>query len=849
MEDFPVSATAPTSQFFGASDRRTRDFIALRDCFEICRKRRRTLAGIVAGFLLLGLSYCLVSPNNFEASARVALRMQPGSSLALDANQPFAPASILSTPLQLETMVDIFKSERLGWRVITATQLYDSPKFALNFSKRFPGFDPSNPTPEIQSYLLERFDKNLRVRTLPRTLLIQIDFRCHDPVLAARVVNAMLAEYAGLESQSRREATSLDADWLSVQLRDLTAQTEIKEQQLAEFERKHNFLTSQQSTQDGQRIDTLHDPSIQQVEEAGRLLAAASGDRILREALYREAQAGNPEQVLAANPELQAEMGPGGATLVQQLRSRSSEIGVELAQLKAEHGPNFPRVLELDRAITDIARQIAIEDANLLEGFRRSWTSAAGREQLLHRQMEDRMAEGLHQNDALLQYSVLHEQVVANRSLASRMETRIREATFAAGVHGPSITVVDSARVPFKPVSPNWMLSFAIALFVGIFAAVLGVFSVEMWHRYVAASMRAAALAIPVVLALYIASFQLFAQAPTPNTSGLPTGVVRLPSSVTPVTPSTNAADSPQIWNSIASPAGATSDSTLAHATVIPLNLPIAPGDIVQVSEFHVPEFRTTTRVAEDGTVLLPMLGQVKMLDLTEIQAARLIEKAFLDQGLLLHPHVSVMVTTAVGQDVSVMGEVARPGVYGYTPHHRLLDLISAASGLAPNAGRLVTVVHRDDPNTAHAVVLDPGGLDTKVEHNPNLSPGDTVLVSRAGLVYVIGDVVRPGGFAVDPVQGLTIVQALSLAWGATPNASVSKAILIRDQPGGRTLTTLNLRRMIRGQDPDQPVRDRDILFVPDSAAKNLLNRSLESAIQSAIGVTIYAGLVYSQRF
>ena len=88
-------------------------------------------------------------------------------------------------------------------------------------------------------------------------------------------------------------------------------------------------------------------------------------------------------------------------------------------------------------------------------------------------------------------------------------------------------------------------------------------------------------------------------------------------------------------------------------------------------------------------------------------------------------------------------------------------------------------------------------------------------------------------------MQGLTIVQALSLAWGATPNAAVGKAILIRDQPGGRTLTTLNLRRMIRGQDPDQPVRDRDILFVPDSATKTLLNKSLESAIQSAIGVTI----------
>ena len=121
--------------------------------------------------------------------------------------------------------------------------------------------------------------------------------------------------------------------------------------------------------------------------------------------------------------------------------------------------------------------------------------------------------------------------------------------------------------------------------------------------------------------------------------------------------------------------------------------------------------------------------------------------------------------------------------------------------------------------------------------------------VSRAGLVYVVGDVIRPGGFPVDPVQGLTVVQALSLAWGPSQNAASSKAVLIREQKGGRAMITLNLKRMLHGQDPDQPVEDRDILYVPDSVAKNLVNRTLESAIQSTIGVTIYSALVYSQRY
>jgi polysaccharide export outer membrane protein len=216
---------------------------------------------------------------------------------------------------------------------------------------------------------------------------------------------------------------------------------------------------------------------------------------------------------------------------------------------------------------------------------------------------------------------------------------------------------------------------------------------------------------------------------------------------------------------------------------------------------------------------------------------------------MLLHPHASVFVMAQAGQDVSVLGEVARPGVYPYTLHHRLLDLISAASGLSQSAGRLVNVFHRSDPQTPHPVVLDPGGTDTSSDHNPELMPGDTVQVSRAGLVYVIGDVVRPGGFPVDPAQGLTVVQALSLAWGPSQNAATGRALLIREQKGGRTLTTLNLGKMIHGQEPDQPIHDRDILFVPDSTAKNLWNKTLESAIQSVVGVSIYAAMVYSQRF
>ncbi len=783
--------------------------------------------------------------------------MQATSSLTVDSAEAVAPASILSTPLQLETLVNVLRSDQLAWRVITGMKLYESGTFSRNFLEKYPGFDAVRPTAEAQSYLLDAFAKRLKVRSLPRTLLIEVRFRSRDAAQAAAVANAVVAGYMAEEAESRRDATHEAAGWLLGQLGPLTANVEAKEKRLAAFEREHNFMSQQQTVPGGQPVETLHDPTILRVDEAGRQLAVASGDRILRESLYREAQQGNPELVLAANPELQAELGPGGATMVQQLRVHVSEVGVELAQLRAEHGPNYPRVVELERAQVDLEQQIKVEDGNLLEAFERTWKAAAVREKLLQAELDARMAEGLRQNDATMQYSVLHGEVESGRELISRLTRRIEDATLSAGVRSASITVVDRARQPVKPVTPDLPLYLAITLFVGVWIAVAGVLLLE--------ALRPLRGAIVTVLLLMIGLNGLggVAQAPTPNTQGLPSGVVRLPQTPTAVS-SPNAKDAPAIWNA-AGPVGNEQSPPNAGNRVAgmgmgpSLALPIAAGDFLQVSEFHLAEFRSSVRVAADGTVTLPLVGEVKLLGMSEPKAARAIEKALLTGGLLLHPQVTVLVTSAVGQDVSVLGEVVRPGVYPYTVHHRLLDLLSAASGLSGNAGRLVTVVHRDEngdvgagkphASVPQAVILDPSGTDTKVEHNPELAPGDTVQVSRAGLVYVIGDVVRPGGFAVDPVQGLTIVQALSLAWGSTPNAAVGKAILIRDQPGGRTLTTLNLKRMIRGQDPDLSLRDRDILFVPDSTAKTLLTKTLETAIQSAVGVSIYAGLVYSQRF
>ncbi|MGA2167778.1 MAG: SLBB domain-containing protein [Terracidiphilus sp.] len=814
---------------------------SLRALGETVVRRRRLVGYVLGGLLLACLVYCLIVPNQYEASARVALRTSPASELNMAASEAYVSASILSAPVQQETLANVLRSDRLAWRVITGLKLYQAPGFNGHFGSLFPGFHPETASPAAQAYLLERFQRRLRVQVLPRTLLIEIRFRSKDAALSASVVNDLIRVYEEQESESRVQATAQASDWLESQLKQLKTRVDRDQQRLTAFQSEHGLLNTPEMLANGQPGEAQHSSILLEIDELGRQLVSTTTDRILREAEYRSASQGDPELVMASDPRLQIENGSFATALLEQIHTRHSELELEQAQLSTEHGPNFPRVVEIRRELQDLDGQKQAEDAKLAERFRSAWQTAVDREQLVRKSLEERTGEGMKLNEAATEYAVMRQEANSSHELYMRVQEKVEEAGLAAGVQGSSISVVDSARQPVKPVAPDLKLYMTITLFAGLWLAVGGALLLESLHS-------SATRAAVTLLAVLLAGAMGHAQAPTPSLDGLPTGVARIPFTPdTKVVP--NPKESPAVWNS---PGGANQAGLPAQATALsasPMPAPIGPGDFLDISEYHTPEFHSAVRVSAQSTVTLPMVNEVQVGGMDELAAAHAIEAALAAKGMLLHPQVSVLVTSYAGQDVSILGEVARPGVYPFTLHHRLLDLISAASGLAPNAGRLVNVFHRSDPKTPHAVVLDPGGTDTGSDHNPELIPGDTVQVSRAGLVYVVGDVVRPGGFAVDPVQGLTVVQALSLAWGPSQNAAAGKALLIREQKGGRTLTTVNLRRMIHGQEPDQPVYDRDILFVPDSTAKNLWNRTMEAAIQSAVGVTIYAGLVYSQRF
>jgi polysaccharide export outer membrane protein len=223
---------------------------------------------------------------------------------------------------------------------------------------------------------------------------------------------------------------------------------------------------------------------------------------------------------------------------------------------------------------------------------------------------------------------------------------------------------------------------------------------------------------------------------------------------------------------------------------------------------------------------------------LTIEQAQTIIAKDLVSGGFFTQPQVSVFAKEYATQGVSVLGEVQKPGVYPLLGSRTLFDVLSLAGGTTPKAGRVVSITHRENPTAPINVSLSDDTAES-VRSNVDIFPGDTVLVSKAGIVYIVGDVHKPSGVPMDN-GSITVLQAIAMAEGTNPTANLNKSKLIRKTPAGNQEIPLALKDMLSSKSPDVRLQAEDIIFVPSSAAKSATRRSMEAIIQAATGVAIY---------
>jgi len=268
-------------------------------------------------------------------------------------------------------------------------------------------------------------------------------------------------------------------------------------------------------------------------------------------------------------------------------------------------------------------------------------------------------------------------------------------------------------------------------------------------------------------------------------------------------------------------------------------DLHLGPGDLIELKVFGAPELSGTLRVSGEGEITVPLVGAAKVAGLTAEQAQKDVEQRLISGGFLRDPHVNILVKEFASRGVSVLGEVTKPGIYPLLGSPRLFDALSAAGGTTSRAGKKISIVHRDHPSAGNVILLS---ADPKqaLAQNVFLTPGDTVMVSRVGIVYVSGDVKTPGGYVMNNDDNLTVLQALPLAQGLNPTASTKNVRIIRRRDGKLVEIPIELKQIMAAKAPDIALENEDVLFVPNSASKSAARKSLESIVQVATGLAIY---------
>lgn len=266
-------------------------------------------------------------------------------------------------------------------------------------------------------------------------------------------------------------------------------------------------------------------------------------------------------------------------------------------------------------------------------------------------------------------------------------------------------------------------------------------------------------------------------------------------------------------------------------------NLKLGAGDLIEISVFGVPDLSTKARVSSAGDVYLPLIDYVHVGDLTTDEAQELIQKRLEDGGFVRNPHVTIFVNESASQAITMVGEVAHPGTYPAIGERRLYDLLSVAGGLTDRAGRNVIITHRGSPDQKVELQL-PQNLAEDTRNNIEVLPGDTIIVSRAGIIYVVGDVQHPSGFVIQD-SSLTVLKALALAGGSTRTSSLSKTKILRQTPNGVQEIPVPLNKVLHAKSPDVALVKGDILFVPGSSAKAAAYRTADAAMSmsTALGV------------
>jgi len=310
----------------------------------------------------------------------------------------------------------------------------------------------------------------------------------------------------------------------------------------------------------------------------------------------------------------------------------------------------------------------------------------------------------------------------------------------------------------------------------------------------------------------------------------------------------------------VATPVQAQESTNLLLSNRIGPNYVIGPEDVLLVDVFDVPELsKLSVEVGNDGNISVPLLGNVKAAGLTQHQLRDELADLW-GKKYLQNPQVMVTIEQFKSRPVSVVGAVAKPGEYYLTGRRTLVEVLAMAGGpanLGASAGKEVMIERpqgfTDLPQADGLTQTAPDKVSVELKKllysqntdlNIEIKPFDIVSVSRAGVIYVVGAVNRPGGFLLDNKDSVSLLEAVAMAQGVGPNAKTRDARIVRRSASGvQTAVPIDLKKVMEGKAPDITLAANDILFIPNSASKAIGKQTVATTLGMVTGLVIYRGL------
>lgn len=268
-------------------------------------------------------------------------------------------------------------------------------------------------------------------------------------------------------------------------------------------------------------------------------------------------------------------------------------------------------------------------------------------------------------------------------------------------------------------------------------------------------------------------------------------------------------------------------------------SLLIGPGDEISIQVLEAPELAQHVRVTDAGTVPLIVGGSAKVAGLTPSQAAKAVEQALKAGDYVINPHVSVTVDQYATQNVTIMGQVSHPGSYPIETPRSVIDVLALAGGATDLADRSITIERHGSDQQIHYFLSNDS--KTALDTDAVVYPGDIVLVPKIDVVYVMGDVPKPGGYPMATNDGkLSLLQAVALAGSQEPHAHQNQTRLIRKKADGSYVEMeIALGKMEEGKATDIALQPDDIIYIPFSYMKNMAT-NLAGIISAAGSAAIY---------